>query len=293
MAFVDWINREDIRPYIYVRRENKVAHPGISHPIDWFPIDRILDLDPMRLKTQSFAEAIYKLEGSLFSDSSMRMPRWVFFDCAVMPGITAGFAMHKDSMSERLKEIIQPADNLDWVPISMFIAIPTNAPGQWVAHNLCSINPHLEKDERLYALGFLTKGFGLWYANISNLCGMTQWDSPALKLHSQYGHLEILTAYTPIHTHPATVTYRTWIDSRLWYRFFSKTAANEFREFYTSAKLQIDPADEESMKVLQRAIERALGPFYLSGQEVLTRRTTSDKINIYKLKKHLREKIHF
>tara|TARA_B100001248_G_scaffold251745_2_gene227186 strand:+ start:11457 stop:12335 length:879 start_codon:yes stop_codon:yes gene_type:complete len=292
MAFVEWINREDIRPFIYIRRENRVAFPGVSHPIDWFNLDKVLDLDPMRVKTQPFAEAIYNLEGNLFSEASMRMPRWVFYDCAIMPGITVGFAMHRDSMNQKALDLIQPTKDLEWIPISLFIAIPTNANGQWVAHNLCSVNTVLDKDERLYALGFLTKAFGLWYANIRNLCGMTQWDSPAIKLHTQYGHLEILTAFTPIHTHPQTVTYRTWVDSRLWYRFFSKSPANEFEEFYEPSDIQVDPKNEENMRVLQRAIERGAGPFYLSSQDML-HRNLDDVIQIYKLRKHLREKIRF
>lgn len=292
MAFIDWIHRDDIRPYVYVRKENHVGSPGIAHPIDWFSMNKSLSIDPMRMKTQSFAEAIYNLEDSLFSESAMTMPRWVFFDCAIMPGVVVGYAMHRDSLSEKMKEAIQPSEDLEWVPISMFIAIPTNSSGQWVAHNLCSINHLLEKKDRLYSLGFITKAFGLWYANIRNLCGMTQWDSPALKLHTQFGHLEVLTAYTPVHTHPATVTYRTWVDSRLWYRFYSKSPAVEFDEFYEETEHKVEPGDTESMKRLQRAIERGAGPFYLSGEEIAQRKKNTP-ISIYKLTKQLRETIHF
>ncbi|MEZ4873543.1 MAG: hypothetical protein R2827_15140 [Bdellovibrionales bacterium] len=73
---------------------------------------------------------------------------------------------------------------------------------------MSSINALVPKEDRLYGLGFLSKAFGLAYANIRTCCGMTQWNSPAIRLHSHYGVLEVLTAFTPAHTHAHTLTYR-------------------------------------------------------------------------------------
>ncbi len=292
MAIVDWIQRDDIKPYIFVRKDNRSALPGSAHPIDWFQASQALYIDPMKLQNLNFAEAIYNLETALFTKSSMQMPRWVFYDCAVMPGIVVGYAMHRDSLTEEMRKCIKPNKDLEWVPLSMFIAIPTNSAGQWVAHNLCSINSVLPKKKQLRSLGFLSKAFGLWYANIQNLHGMTQWDSPALKLHSLFGHLEIFAAYSPIHTYASTLTYRTWVDSKLWYRFFSKTGSVEFDEFFEKSDIVIDPKDEETMKVLQKKIERQTGPFYLSGQEI-AKNPLGSPLRVFKLRKHLRQKINF
>ena len=98
--------------------------------------------------------------------------------------------------------------------------IPSQIPGEWVAHNLCSVNTVLPEDERRYGLGFLTKAFALWSAGARTLCGVTQWTSPALRLHAHFGPFEILGAYTRIHSHPATLTYRVELDPAVWPGFF-------------------------------------------------------------------------
>jgi hypothetical protein len=37
--------------------------------------------------------------------------------------------------------------------------------------------------------------------------GAMQWDSPALNIHARFGALRMLTAWTPAHTNPKTITY--------------------------------------------------------------------------------------
>ncbi len=281
-----WLTDKRIRPYLFVRPENRTSQPGIAHPLNWFEKKTLL-LNPLKMRNALFAEAIYDLEAMLYTSSDMVMPRWVFYDCAIMPGITTGFAMHTDALSSTMRAKLSFHSDLEWVPISLFICIPTNRSGQWVAHNLCSVNGLLPNEEKLKGLGFLSKAYGLWYGNIKNLCGMTQWDSPALKLHSQYGNLEILTAYTPVHSYSATVTYRSWIDSRVWARFFSKKSAPEFKEFFDPAGFSIHPKNEESMKVFQRKIELKTGPYYLSSDEIAAKEVGSE-LEVYCLKDHFK-----
>src|SRR6185437_5361315 len=105
------------------------------------------------------------------------------------------------------------------------IIIPTIRKGEWVAHNLCTANSLVDEGDQLYALGFFTKAFGLWYASVEILCGFAQWQSPALRLHSHYGSFEILTAYTPIHSHARTLTYRSIINGAYWPTFFNKNGS--------------------------------------------------------------------
>ena len=83
--------------------------------------------------------------------------------------------------------------------------------------------PCLKKKHRYYGLGFLTKAFGLWYANIPVCCGVTQWTSPALKIHSHYGVIEVLTAYhsgsrSPPNSHLSTQSGSKLLGS-LFHRF--------------------------------------------------------------------------
>ena len=148
-------------------------------------------------------------------------------------------------------------------PISLFIIIPSMGPREWVAHNLCSVNALLEKEDRYYGLGFLTKAFGLWHANIDTCCGMTQWGSPAMNLHSYYGELELLTAYTPIHDYPKTLTYRFQVNVNYWEHFFTGKPRDEFEQRYHRLGFGVNPLLDSSCVDLQTRIERGEGPFYL------------------------------
>lgn len=273
-----WFSNPDIRPFIYMRRENLFSQPGSKHNCDWFTKD-VLYKDPLKMSEVNFADQILKLEGLAFQSSDMRMPRWVFYDCAVVPGFVCGFAMKRESIDPDLLKTLDPPKDLEWVPISLFIIIPTVRYGEWVAHNLCTVNSVSEKT-KYYALGFLTKAFGIWYANVEILCGMTQWTSPALKLHSHYGPFEILTAYTPVHSYPQTLTYRSNIDVNYWKSFFDRSLPDE--KLYISEGYKVDPSNKNSLVEFQTKIEKDMGPFYLKASDV-RRRSLNSLLDVYRL----------
>lgn len=263
-----WLEIPEIRPYVFLRKENRFAHPGSRHACDWFKTEPIYK-DPLKMEEVTFADAILNMEGKAFKKAGMTMPRWVFYDCAIIPGFVGGFAMKVKDLPTGLKKQLDFPEDLEWAPISLFIMIPTLRQGEWVAHNLCTVNSLISRPEQFYALGFLTKAFSLWYANVESLCGMTQWKSPAIRLHSHYGPFEILTSYTPIHSHPTTLTYRSRIDVSYWEAFFKKgedlnIPGYDYRGF------DVDPADEESLKDFQLKIERGEGPFYFNPGEIRT-----------------------
>ncbi|MCB0342216.1 MAG: hypothetical protein H6626_01780 [Pseudobdellovibrionaceae bacterium] len=264
---LDWLDGEKIRPYIFVREENRTVDPGSRFDSDWFPFPPIY-FNPLHMDQVTFADQIMRLESGAFDKSGMAMPRWVFYDCGIMPGFVAGFACHRDHLKASHAKALAPDPSLEWIPISLFIIIPARAQGEWVAHNLSSINALVEKDDRLYGLGFLTKAFGLWYANIGICCGMTQWQSPAIRLHSHYGAFEVLTAYTPVHSYARTLTYRLQVDPLYWALFFSKNQSREFITHYKPAGFQVDPKNDDSLKAFQRRIENNEGPFFLDSQEI-------------------------
>lgn len=279
---IPWWGSEDIRPYVFVRDENHISQPGKRHKLDWFDQQPIIK-DPLDLAELPFAESIYHLENTAFGPSAMPMPRWVFYDCAVMPGFVCGFAYRKDKLPTTLKAILPDYGDNDWVPLSLFIIIPTMHKGEWVAHNLCSVNSFLEKKDQFYGLGFLSKAFGLWYANVEMCSGMTQWGSPALKLHSHYGHLEVIGSYAPVHSHAKTVTYRALVDTNNWELFFSKEPDLVFLEQYEKTNLIIDPLNESSMISLQTRIQNNEGPFYLNASEI-AQNELKTPLNIYRPK---------
>lgn len=277
----EWLDGENIRPYVYVRPENQIANPGSLFHSDWFP-KQLLYRNPLQMSEVDFANQILRMEAHAFSSTQMAMPRWVFFDCAIVPGFVAGFAMKTKLLPPSLRELLKPNEDSEWSPLSLFIIIPTMGEGEWVAHNLCSANSFVSKEERLYGLGFLSKAFGLWHANIEICCGITQWAGQALPLHSHYGALEVLTAYTPVHTFAETMLYRLRVDPAYWPRFFDAEPSQEFHHSHQPAGFKVDPYDTASLTEFQFRIEKKQGPFFLDGGEI--RKNGKGPLTVYRPK---------
>src|SRR6185437_877441 len=218
---IAWLRDENVRPYVYMRKENLFAKPGSHVECDWFKSSPIYR-NPLFMEDVAFGDAILTLESKAFQKSAMPMPRWVFYDCALLPGFVGGFARRTSTLSEDFRRTVGINAALDWTPLSLFIIIPSLRKGEWVAHNLCTANSLVGEGDQHYALGFLTKAFGLWYANVEVLCGMTQWQSPSIRLHSHYGPFQIVTAYTPIHSYARTLTYSSRLSADFWPTFFSR-----------------------------------------------------------------------
>ncbi len=272
-----------LKPYVYIRHENHIPDPGRVHKIDWFDQEPLYK-EALSLSDLPFGEAILNLENKAFG-LDLAMPRWVFYDCALAPGFVCGYAIKADWLPESFLKALGGDVSAygEWIPISLFIVIPSIHKGEWVAHNLCAINSLVPDQDKLYGLGFLTKAFGLWYANVETCVGMTQWGKPALKLHSHYGHMEVLTSYTPIHTFAKTMTYRCQVQTSVWELFFTKGQDTVFGDKYALTGHTVSQSDKQSMIAFQKMIESGRGPFYLSGEEVITQPLDSD-LNIYQKK---------
>lgn len=269
---LNWLEKAEIRPYVFVRPENRIREPGKKFKLNWFNAEELRPVykNPLQMDEVDFADQILRLETAAFSASNMPMPRWVFYDCAIVPGFVAGFALHRSKATAEMLDILKPDESSEWLPISLFIMIPTMADKEWVAHNLCSINSLLPKEQSIYGLGFLTKAFGLWYANVEVLCGVTQWSSPAVKLHTHYGDFEVLTAYTPVHSYAKTLTYRMVTDVKEWRRFFTQEQAPDFQEKYAEAGFEVDPKSEDSLIAFQRRLEAGGARYYLNATQIRT-----------------------
>lgn len=279
-----WMESDDIQPYVFVRPENSIARPGTLHLTDWFQNKQPIYKNPLSLDELPFAEGVYQLEWKSFGDKGMAIPRWAFYDCAAMPGFVAGFAGRTSKLPKNILETLNFKTDTEWCPLSLFIIIPTMHKGEWVAYDLCAINSILPKEQQYYGLGFLTKAFGLWYANVEQCSGMTQWGSPSLKLHSNYGHLEMIGSYAPLHTHARTMTYRCEVKTSCWERFFTKEEDYEFLEKHSATQYTVDPQSEPSMIEMQKRIQNNEGPFYLSASDISKNKLT-DPFRIYQLKK--------
>lgn len=279
---LEWLHGQYMRPYVYLRPENQVKNPGSKFHLDWFPHAPLMK-NPLHMDEVDFADMILRLESRAFAASNMPMPRWVFYDCAIMPGMVAGFAIHRSKATPEMLAILQPMPSTEWIPVSLFITIPTVTEKEWVAHNLCSMNSLLPQDQSIYGLGFLSKAFGLWYANVEVLCGITQWASPAVRLHTHYGDFEVLTAYTPVHSYARTLTYRMNTDPSEWKRFFSHEPCPDFLENYEADGFRVDPKDDENLKSFQRKLEAGGVRYYLNAAEIRTQALDS-ALQVYKPK---------
>lgn len=160
-------------------------------------------INPLLVSSKAFIERIYRLDELCFGGAGMGMPKWVFFDCAVMPGFVIGFGIRAINLSCKDKELLGVSGD-EFVPLSMYIAIPNFHDG-WFGHNLSSISQKIEYN--CSGLGLLTKFYALGVARIKNISGATQWNSVALSLHLKLGPLKILSSYIPIHSKPETICY--------------------------------------------------------------------------------------
>ena len=269
---LDWLKNEDIQPYVYVREDNRISQPGTHSPLNWFEGKKPVFINPLWMREVDFGNQILALEGQAFGPTNLAMPRWVFYDCAITPGFVAGFAIRTAAIPPEMKSHFEFSGKHEWTPLSLFIIIPTmSTDDEWCAHNLCTVNSILPKDKQLYGLGFLSKAFGLWYANVHTCVGFTQWGNAAIKLHSYYGPFEILTSYTPIHSFSRTLTYRVKLESQQWGNFLSKKPTADFDKRFKASGLKVDPKDDGSLKDIQSRLERKEGPFFLDPHEVLTK----------------------
>ena len=278
---LSWVEDGDLKPFIMARHACRVKNPGENFNLDWFARAPLF-MDPLIMKDVYFADSLLAMETRAFSASDMATPRWVFYDCAIMPGFISGFAHKTETLPDSIRKIIGEKNLIgEWTPISMFIVIPTMVPNEWMAHNLSSINAMIPKEDRLYGLGFLSKAFGLAYANIKICCGVTQWGSPSMRLHSRYGFFEVLTAYTPAHTHATSLTYRLNVDTKEWPRFFSKEKSQEFFNRFEPAGFDVDPKDVNSLKNFQKKIEFKRGPYFLNAFEI-REKSLDEPLTVYR-----------
>ncbi len=283
-----WLNSKDIRPYVFVRRENRSMHPGQTHDFNWFD-DNFLEIDPLRMKNAQFGLQIMKLDQKAFGQQQMVTPPWVFYDCGVLPGFIAGFAARTESLSTKLQRKLDVSVDSEWTPISLFIAIPSVQANTWMAHNLASVNSLLPRDEHFKHLGFLSKAYGLWYSNIERLYGVTQWHSPALRLHPNYGEFELVSTYTHLHDYSNSVTYCCNVKAEYWKQSFDKEfLAPSFKKQFEVVS-DLDPKVEKNLKTLQLRIEEKRESFYLNGHEVLNKKM-GEKLHLYKKKKKVKSK---
>lgn len=164
--------------------------------------------DILRRSSAPFVDRLVRLDRLTFGATGMPMPEWLFVDASAMPGAIVGLGLRgRDLPPETLDRLCYPCGPDELAPLSMYIAVPAQRGDVWYGHNLASLNreaPELS----LRGLGGVTKALGLRVMRCREQLGATQWSSAAISVHTRFGPLELLTAWTPAHANPATLTYR-------------------------------------------------------------------------------------
>jgi hypothetical protein len=219
-------------------------------------------VDPLRTSSETFLRLLQTLDKLTFGPEGMPMPRWVFFNGAELPGAIYGFALPVGEVDDDVRaQMGVPEDYEGLIPLSMYIAIPVRPPHTWFGHNLASLNPVFPQ-LKLKGLASVTKALALKCFGCTVQIGATQWDSEALHIHTRFGPLDVMTAWTPAHSEPWTLTYRFDItDDKLRYALGDPSAEMSYPE----PDFEILRSDEEAQRALHMRIE-AGEKFVLAGR---------------------------
>ncbi|MDJ0975818.1 MAG: hypothetical protein QNJ98_15255 [Planctomycetota bacterium] len=188
-------------PYVLGRPELARSLPALDG------LGEVQVLDPLAHASTRFGRLLNAANGLAFG--TLGMPLWVQLDCATLPSAYHGFALPRDAVDdaqwaeleaayarirpERSRAGLDGYDGL--VPVSGFCAVRTPDPDTIVAFSLFSIL-------RGFGLGVRTKALGLLAHGASRQMGATQYDNPAIRVHTAFGSLEVVAPRAHGHAQP-------------------------------------------------------------------------------------------
>ena len=240
-----------------------IAHrgfsPQLSREIRGIQIPEANIIDPQARENADFLGLLRHLDSLCFGPNGMSMPSWVFYDCAVMPGGSFGFAIRAQHLEPWCLEAMKvPAGYEGLVPVSQLIAIPMLAgfvdaeqPHTWLVYSLESIN-QVSPGFAPAGLLKLTLALGLQLFPIQTLYGTTQWRSHKLATYVDLGPVELVTAYTPAHSLPRTFSFRIDLQN---VHLETLLAGPNLHPLADPPNGWIDPDDADALIALQLEIE--------------------------------------
>ena len=192
-------------PYLVASPLGAAAEPRPGPP--GVRLGALNRLDPHRAANAPFLTLLQRLDEKNYGPVDMALPRWAFYDCGEVPGGLFGFARPVQRLPQSLRDAIgvEPGYR-GLVPLSMLLAIPMLGPGEWHVYGLCSVDEAAA--EALQGLRLVTLAVGLTVLGVQRAYGAAQWRSSELAAHGRFAPLELLTAWTPAHSHPDTLTWR-------------------------------------------------------------------------------------
>ncbi|MBW2271186.1 MAG: hypothetical protein JRH16_21760 [Deltaproteobacteria bacterium] len=251
---------ESLTPFLVARVENRAR-------FELRPFDLVFEdvhcFDPLRTDAARFLDLLCHLDVVAFGAHGMAMPRWIFFDGGELSGGIVGFGRRALALTHEARALLHVPDGYrGLVPLSMFIAIPTFDRSTWVGHNLASLAGRVAGED-LRGLGGLTKAVALKTFRSRSQIGVAQWNNVAMHVHTRMGPLRVLTAWTPAHTKPWTVTYRADVDDAA-LRHLARDPEGALRHLARdpegriatpATELWLDSRDHSAMRALQQRIE--------------------------------------
>ena len=156
-------------------------------------------MDPSSLRFYRLANAANRI-----AFGGIAMPAWVQLDFCAVPSALIGFAERRDQFPTELWERISTAyretfpgqpsvqDYEGWVPLSGYCAMFTREIGTVAGVSLYSLVTGLR-------LGVKTKALALACYGATRQIGLTQYGNRAVRTHTAFGDLQVLSARAPAH----------------------------------------------------------------------------------------------
>ncbi len=212
-----------------------------------------LYFDPHKVASGPFLHTLQRLDELTFGPVGMPMPRWVFYDCAEVPGGIFGFARPAKQVPLWVRYALEVPDDYDgYVPLSLYVAIPMLEPGSWHTYTWCSLN-EVAPGAGPANLALFTQAVGLQAFSINLAYGTTQWRSYKLGDHARFGPLDLVTAWTPAHSDPTTLTFTIPSDPARIESALMKVPPRPERDDPTVRWVDCD--DHDQLQALQADIE--------------------------------------
>lgn len=242
-----------------------IAHRGILGHLNRSPLGVEIPegnlIDPQLRRYEGMLGMLRLVDRLTYGPYGMQMPDWVFYDCAVMPGAVFGLGMRVSKLERWAIEAMKVPDGYTGlVPVTQFIAIPMlegfsghdqPVSNTWLMYSMGGIN-QVSPGMAPNGVFKLTLVLGLQVFPIRRLYGTTQWRSPKLGHYADLGPIELVTAYTPAHTMPRTLSFRIDLQSS---HMLSPLASPRVHPHAPPPNAVLNPDDVGELMALQRDIE--------------------------------------
>ena len=247
------------KPWIAARPE---VWESLNHKPMGIEIPKGVCMDPWKLCSGPFLTMAHRLHNLVCGPFGTPMARWVGYDCGLVPGIYFGFGLPVEELNPAIRNGLEVPDDYEGlVPFSIGIAIPFPDRRSWELIGLGSIN-QVAPGAGPAGLTRLTLAFGTSILRDDEIWFVCRWRSHLIGIFAGLGPLEVVTAWTPAHDYPSTVTFKITPDDEARERLL-RGAQHDPDEVTTF----MDGDDMEAMQALQTDIESGLRVHILNSAE--------------------------